>query len=80
MSFLGNLFGKKSVVAKLSESEMISRTIEVTEGELHDAEDRLLAATDNKIKESLEFLVSRKTQAIADLKDKLRAAQVRENT
>lgn len=55
--------------------EEIEHEIAMTEGELSEAEDRLSVAVDPEIKSSLELLVVRKTQAIADLKEKLAFAR-----
>ena len=80
MSFFGKLFGSETSPAMPKESEQIARTIELTEGELQDATVRLAAATDAQLKQSLELLVARKTQAVKDLEEKLRATRARENT
>lgn len=82
MGLFSSLFGKKTVSAAptpapRSEVEDIRHQIEITEGELHDARVSLEQAADESIKESFRSLVSRKTQALQDLEDKLRAAQAR---
>ncbi len=80
MGFFSSLFGSKSNAnnssaeagpVRLSSADEVRHQIEATECELHEAEDRLVGATDAAIKSSLEFLVNRKKQAISDLKEKL---------
>ena len=80
MGIFGNLFGKSAAATAPqppSEVEMIRHSIESAEGELHEARVRLEESADKAIKESLEFLVSRKAQALKDLEEKLRAAEAR---
>lgn len=76
MGILGKIFGTNSAPALTPQpptmAEMVRRDIETTEGELADAEAKLALAGDAEIKASLELLVTRKTQAVADLQEKLR--------
>lgn len=80
MSFLSKIFGgnniKTHAVSETHEGdrnsrEEILRMIELTEGELHEAEMQVASATDSEIKLSLESIVDRKKQALSDLKEKL---------
>ena len=81
MGFFSSLFGSNNhaaaaaVVASapLTPAEEVKRQIEMTEGELHDAQTQLETATDAGIKTSLELLVARKTQSLADLQEKLKS-------
>lgn len=91
MGFLSSLFGKKdqnvaeaavaasTITGQADGSsaliEEVMHQIELTEGELHDTQDQLSAATDPTIKSSLEMLVTRKSQAITDLHEKLTLLQ-----
>ncbi|OGH63012.1 MAG: hypothetical protein A2848_00970 [Candidatus Magasanikbacteria bacterium RIFCSPHIGHO2_01_FULL_50_8] len=84
MGFFSSLFGGGAQSAAtaaaaaplaLSPAEEVKRQIETTEGELHEAHDQLEHATDPGIKSSLEALVSRKTQALTDLQEKLQHLQ-----
>lgn len=72
MSFFSKLFGETSAPpAPVNPADEVKRQIETAEGELRDAESQLSATADPEIKTSLEFLVTRKTQALKDLQDKL---------
>lgn len=72
MGFFSNIFGSKQSVVQLpSPVDEVRRQIEAAEAELHEAEEQLAATEDSEIKTSLEFLVTRKTQALTDLQEKL---------
>jgi hypothetical protein len=72
MGFLSGLFGSKQAATQPpSPLDEVKRQIESAEGELHEAQEQLAATADPEIKTSLEFLVTRKTQALKDLQDKL---------
>lgn len=72
MSFFSKLFGETSAPpTPVNPADEVRRQIETAEGELRDAETQLSATADPEIKTSLEFLVTRKTQALKDLQDKL---------
>ncbi|MDQ5931569.1 MAG: hypothetical protein QG607_270 [Patescibacteria group bacterium] len=72
MSFFSKLFGGTSAPpVPVNPADEVKRQIETAEGELRDAEAQLSATADPEIKTSLEFLVTRKTQALKDLQDKL---------
>ncbi len=74
MGFLSGLFGsKQAVVQPASPLDEVKRQIESAEGELREAEQQLAATSDQEIKTSLEFLVTRKTQALTDLQDKFKS-------
>ncbi len=90
MSFFSAIFGKKEIEVAQSAGtappsatssaqliEEVKHTIELTEAELHDAEDQLAHAVEPNIKSSLEMLVARKTQAIADLHEKMASLQTK---
>ena len=75
MGLFSSLFGSKSTstpLARPSLKDEVKRQIEITEGELHEANQRLAAAIDAEIKASLEALVTRKNQALIDLEEKLK--------
>lgn len=74
MGFFSKIFSKAAPAVGQPPSlvESVKRDIETTEGELADAQAKLVLATDAEIKTSLELLVGRKTQAVADLQEKLR--------
>lgn len=83
MSFLSRIFGSKTVATHAVPSspkesgtnslrEEVERQIEITEGELHDANSQLATATDAEIKASMQLVVVRKTQALVDLQQKLK--------
>ncbi len=72
MGFLSGLFGsKQAAIQPPSPLDEVKRQIESAEGELHEAQEQLAATVDPEIKTSLEFLVTRKTQALKDLQNKL---------
>lgn len=79
MGFFSSLFGSggsKTAAAPaapvpLTPEEEVKRQIESTEGELNEAQGQLAVTADAGIKSSLEALVARKTQALADLQEKL---------
>ena len=74
MGFFSNIFGgKQSAVQPPSPIDEVKRQIESAEAELHEAEEQLAVTEDAEIKTSLEFLVTRKTQALSDLQEKLKS-------
>lgn len=78
MGFFSNIFGsKQSVVQPPSPLEEVKRQIESAEAELHEAQEQLAVTTDAEIKTSLEFLVTRKTQALTDLQEKLKSLSIK---
>ena len=74
MGFFSNIFGsKQSAVQPPNPVDEVKRQIESAEAELHEAEEQLTATEDSEIKTSLEFLVTRKKQALTDLQEKLKS-------